>query len=147
MMIIPHSFFTITPIIYAPAQPSHKWLESVFVLSWWSQCIIYCTYLPSYMRPPITLWNEYIQILLFPFWIIIILGHVNKIPRILPIWYIPSQIHIWLQNNHVFVTYYLTSTSLLHKPHLHEYKIPRVLCHLLFDIHILTTQKPTFHPL
>ena len=66
---------------------------------------------------------------------------------IIPIWSIPSQIHLWLQNLAFYATYSMTSTSLLHRPHITEYKVLRVLCYLISTVHIPTIQQNLLPPI
>ena len=66
---------------------------------------------------------------------------------LISIWSIPSWIHLWLQNPEFYVAHFFTSTSILHKSCLPNYKILRVLWHLLSNVHIHSIQKTAFHQL
>ena len=56
---------------------------------------------------------------------------------LIPIWSIPSWIYLWLKNNAFCVTYSMTSTQILHKPHLTYYKNMRALYSLIPTIHTI----------
>ena len=82
------------------------------------------------------------QVNYFLFQIIVLLNHVNKIPRVsLSDLYLLKYIYGY-KTPALYLTYFLKSTSLLHKPHLPELKTPHVIFHLLSDVHIPTTQDP-----
>ena len=59
---------------------------------------------------------------------------------LIPIWSIPSLIHLWLQKSAFCVTSSMTSTSKLYKPRLPDYKNPRTICYLMSTVHIPTIQ-------
>ena len=66
---------------------------------------------------------------------------------LIPIWFIPSQINIWLQNPDFYITYYMTSTSILHKPRLDDYKTPHVIFSLMSTVQIPTIQHTHLPPI
>ena len=80
----------------------------------------------------------------FPFWIILLLNHANKIPWFPPIWSIPSQIHLWFKNpcilSCLFFDVHITTTQTPSS----WIQTPRNICHLFYNVHIPTTQKNRF---
>ena len=69
-------------------------------------------------------------------------NHSSSHPRqenivFIHIWSIPSWIHLWLQNKAFYITYYMTSASIIHKPCLTNYKKPCALYSLITTVHII----------
>ena len=76
----------------------------------------------------------------FFFQVILLLNRVNKRPRVYPSdIYLTKYIHGY-KTTTFFFTSSMTSTSLINKTLFPKYKLPRVLCNILSDIHIPTTK-------
>ena len=111
-------------------------------------CLIINYIYHTCIYPSLSKWLDS-DIFFFPFLIILILTHVKKISFLFQ--YNPY-LHKYiygLQKNAFYVTYFMISTSNLYKPCFPDYKTPRSICSLMYNVHAPNIQHthitPTIH--
>ena len=102
---------------------------------------------PSRTHPPIPIQKYFSNV-----FVLFLSDHYYSRPRqentaLLPIWYIPSKLYLWLQKSILYVTDYITSTSNLYTPRLPNYKNPRILCSLMYTVHNNTIYHTRLPPI